>query len=74
MAAVRGPAVDESLHVFVEPVHVERSMFHADVDVVCPGFGVGCALVTREHVAGVAADVVDGLVLFQQFDCAVDSM
>ena len=65
MAAVRGSAVDESLHVLVESVHVERAVLHADVDVVCPNLGVGLALITRKHVAGVAAEVVDGLVLFQ---------
>ena len=65
MAAVRRSAVYESLHVLVEPVHVERAVLHADVDVVCPDFGVGCPLVTRKHVAGMAAEVVDGLVLFQ---------
>ena len=65
MAAVRRSAVDESLHVLVEPVHVERAVLHADVDVVCPNLGVGLALITREHVAGMAAEVVDGLVLFQ---------
>ena len=65
VAAVGGTAFDEPLHVFVQPVHVERAVLHAHVYVVCPGLGVGLAPFARQHVAGVTAEVVDGLVLFQ---------
>ena len=47
-------------------------MLHADIDVVGPGAGIGPALRPGQHMPGMRPDVVDRLVLPEQFDRAVD--
>src|SRR5580700_9671487 len=65
-------AFDQAPHVFAKPGHVEGAMLHADVDVVGPGAGIFAALRSRQHMAGMGADVIDRLVLRQEFDRSVD--
>ena len=72
VAAVGRAAVDQSLHAGVQAGHVEGPVLHADVDVVGPGSGVRDALLAGEDVPGVAADVVDRLVLLQKLYGSVD--
>ena len=55
--------VEETLHIRSQACHVESAMFHADIDVVGPGPSIGPALCGAQHVAGMVADVVDGLIL-----------
>src|SRR5205085_8844053 len=73
MARAGWAALDESLHVFAEPGHVEGAVLHANIDVVGPGAGVLAALRPGQHLAGMGADVIDRLVLRQEFDGAVDA-
>ncbi len=73
MARARRPAIHQAAHIVIQPGHIKRAMLHAHVYIVGPGGGVGLALFIGEHMAGVPADVVDGLILRQQFDGAVYS-
>jgi hypothetical protein len=40
MAGSRRAALDQPLHVFAEPGHVEGAVLHPDIDVVGPSMGV----------------------------------
>ena len=64
--AGRAP-IDETAHVFGKTGHIERSVLHADINVVGPGVGVLLSLVVGQGMAAMAADVINRLVLLQQF-------
>jgi hypothetical protein len=66
------PGLDQPLHVFGEPGHVEGAVLHADVDVVGPGARVLPALRAGQHMPRMAADIIDRLVLCQELDGSVD--
>ena len=72
--AVRRPARDQPAHVLVQPGQIERPMFHTHIDVIRPSAGVFLALLKREHMPGVRAHVINGLILRQQFNCAIDAI
>ena len=74
VAGARRPAVDEAAHILGEARHVERAVLHPDIDVVGPGARVRAALRVGQHMPAMAADVVDRLVLLQQFERAVDAV
>jgi len=60
---------------FLEPVHIEGRIAHADVDVVCPGtFASARPWVTGQHLPGVLAVVVESLVGFQELDGAGEAL
>ena len=65
-------ALDEPAHIFGEARHVERPVLHADIDVIGPDMRVFAPLRVGQHVAAMAAGVIDRLVLLQKFDGAVD--
>ena len=67
-------ALDQPRHVFGEPGHVEGAVLHADIDVVGPNLGVFAPLRAGQHMAAVAAGVVDRLILSEQFDRAIDTL
>ena len=62
VARARRSALDEAAHVLGQARHVEGAVLHADIDVVGPGMRVLAALRVGQHVAAMAADVVDRLV------------
>ena len=70
----RRAALDEAPHVFGKTRHVERPMLHADIDVIRPDMRVFAALRIGQHVAAMAAGVVDRLILLQQLDSPVDAL
>jgi hypothetical protein len=75
--AVPGPggtAFDEAAHVVRKAGHVERAVFHANIDVVRPGLRVLASLRMGQHMAGVMAGVVDRLSLPEQLDASVDAV
>src|SRR5437764_9991289 len=65
-------ALDQALHVFGEPGHVEGAVLHADIDIIGPGAGVLAALRSGQHMPAMAADIIDRLVLRQELDGSVD--
>ncbi len=67
-------AFDEPRHVFGKPGHVESAMLHADIDIIGPGQGILSPLRARQHMAAMAADVINRLILRQQLDCPVDAL
>ena len=73
VAGFRGAALDQAAHVLLQPAEIEGAMLHADVDVVGPGLGVVLPGLEAQVMTGVVAHVVDGLILAQQFDGAVDT-
>ena len=60
--------VDHTAHELVKSGHVERSVFHADVDEIGPCAGGFQARLVGQDVAGVAADLIDGLSRFQKLN------
>jgi hypothetical protein len=48
-------------------------MLHTDVDIVCPGGSIFDALLIGEDMACVTTHVIDGLVLGEKLNGAVDS-
>jgi hypothetical protein len=73
VAAARRPTVDQAPQILIQPGHIESPVLHAHVDIIGPGAGVEFALFIGENMAGVAAHVIDRLVLRQQFDGAIDA-
>ena len=67
------PALDEPAHIFGEARHVEGAMLHADIDVVGPDMRILAPLRIGQHMAAVAAGVIDRLILFEELDGAVDA-
>ena len=74
MAGSRRTALDQPRHVFAEPGHVEGAVLHPDIDVVGPSMGVFTPLRAGQHMAAMAADIIDRLILSEQFDRTVDAL
>src|SRR5205823_15131490 len=70
----RRATLDEAAHIFSEARHVERPVLHSDIDVIGPDMRVFAPLRIGQHVAAMAAGVIDRLVLLQKFDGAVDAV
>ena len=66
------PGVDEPTGIFGKAGHVESAVLHADIHVVGPGAGIDAALRMGQHVTAVRTVVVNRLILFQQFDGAIN--
>ena len=64
--------IDHAVHVFGKARHVERAVLHADIHVVRPGRGIDAALRMGQHMAAVRTVIIDGLVLPQELDTAID--
>ena len=74
MARPCRPGIGHAAHVGGQARHVERAVLHADIHVIGPGAGIYGALCMGQHMAAVRAVVIDGLILLQQFDAAVDPL
>ncbi len=67
------PGIDHAVHVLREARHVEAAVLHADIDVVGPACGIDAALRLGQHVTAVRTVIIDGLILLQKFDAAIDA-
>ncbi len=72
MARPRRPGLHHAAHVRRKARHVESAVLHADIHVIGPGRGIDAALRIGQHMAAVRAVVIDGLVLLQKLDAAID--
>src|SRR5262245_26357839 len=73
MTGSGGASIDQTTYVLGQTGHIEGAVLHADIDVVGPGPSIRLALRETQHVAGMLADVVDGLILGQKFNGSIDS-
>ena len=70
----RRAALDEPAHIFGKARHVERPVLHSDIDVIGPDMRVLAPLPIGQHVAAMAAGVINRLVLLQKFDGTIDAV
>src|SRR6516165_3886096 len=63
MPGARWPALHEPAHVRGKAGHVEGPVLHSDIDVVGPDMRVLASLLIGQHVAAVAAGIIDSLIL-----------
>ena len=69
-----GPPSTRPRRYSASPAMSNAAVLHADIDVIGPGARIVLALRVGQHVAAMRADVVDRLILRQQFDRAVDAV
>src|SRR5271165_5861351 len=70
----RRTALDEAAHIFGETCHVEGPVLHPDIDVIGPDMRVFASLRIGQQMTAVTADVIDRLILLEEFDGAVDAV
>jgi hypothetical protein len=71
---MRRAALCQAAHIFRKARHVERPVLHSDVDVIGPDMRVLAPLRIGHHMAAVTANVIDRLILLEEFDRSVDAL